>query len=230
MRAFWRNVGAAGGFVVVVAVVLLATGWGSAVASSLTKVLVTNTPDKPIPVTATSTVPVAVQNLPASQTVNGSVSVDNFPSTQTVGGSVSVSNFPSTQTVAGSVSVSNFPSTQTVAGAVQSSDVTRFLGGSYALQGSGTLRLVDGADVSSARSVRLDVTCSGDPGCPGVTITVVADGTMIDSFTIGNSLALGVNDDSATRTYEVPGQVLYVDAHGVNPNMSFNAYVYGRSN
>ena len=50
------------GFAALVTLVLLATGWGSAAASSISSVLVTNTANNPIPVTPTGTVPVHEQS------------------------------------------------------------------------------------------------------------------------------------------------------------------------
>jgi hypothetical protein len=68
-----------------VTVVLLVTGWDSAVASQISNVFVTNTSADPVPVSGS----VAVSNLPATQPVSGTVDVGNLPSSQTVNGSVS---------------------------------------------------------------------------------------------------------------------------------------------
>jgi hypothetical protein len=68
-----------------VTVVLLVTGWGSAVAAQISNVFVTNTAADPVPVSGS----VSVSNLPATQSVSGTVNIGNFPSSQTVDGSVS---------------------------------------------------------------------------------------------------------------------------------------------
>jgi hypothetical protein len=83
-----------------VTVVLLVTGWDSAVASQISNVFVTNTAANPVPVSGS----VTVSNLPATQPVSGTVNVGNLPGSQTVDGTVDVGNFPSSQTVDGSVS------------------------------------------------------------------------------------------------------------------------------
>jgi hypothetical protein len=68
-----------------VTVVLLLTGWDSAVASQISNVFVTNTSANPVPVSGS----VSVSNLPATQPVSGTVNVGNLPSSQTIDGSVS---------------------------------------------------------------------------------------------------------------------------------------------
>jgi hypothetical protein len=83
-----------------VTIVLLVTGWDSALADKVQSVLVANTASDPVPVNGS----VAVSNLPATQPVSGSVSVSNLPATQPVSGTVNVGNFPSSQAVSGSVS------------------------------------------------------------------------------------------------------------------------------
>lgn len=83
-----------------VTIVLLVTGWGSALAAQVSSVLVANTSSNPVPVQAVDTVPVHEQG-------TASVNVGNFPSTQQVGGSVSVSNLPATQQVSGTVGIAS---------------------------------------------------------------------------------------------------------------------------
>jgi hypothetical protein len=51
MKAFWRYVTAGVGFAVLVTLVLLATGWGSAVAAKVSSVFVSHTASNPVPVT-----------------------------------------------------------------------------------------------------------------------------------------------------------------------------------
>lgn len=55
--------------------VLLATGWGSAVAANVSSVFVTNTASNPVPVTPTGTVPVHEQGTANVNVTNSSISV-----------------------------------------------------------------------------------------------------------------------------------------------------------
>jgi hypothetical protein len=83
MKAFWRYVTAGVGFAMLVTIVLLATGWGSAAASALLNVVVTNTASNPVPVTPTGTVPVHEQGT-ANVNVTGTPSVALASSGNTV--------------------------------------------------------------------------------------------------------------------------------------------------
>ncbi len=58
-----------------VTIVLLVTGWGSAVAAQVTSVLVTNTASQPVPVQAVGTVPVDEQGTASVNVTNTSVPV-----------------------------------------------------------------------------------------------------------------------------------------------------------
>jgi hypothetical protein len=181
----------AGGMLVLVTAILLATGWGSAMAGQMiSSVLVANTASNPVP----------------------------------VAGSVSVGNLPATQTVAGTVSVGNFPATQTVTGSVRSSDQTTLLGSNVA-QGdpSSDVILLPQTDVSSARTVRLDIECFGSSACSTAHVTVEADGFVIDQFDIPGSTY-------ASRTYDVPGTQLRVVASNTDQNTFVDTRLYGRSN
>lgn len=84
----------------VAAMVLLVTGWGSAMASSVSSVIVANTASNPAQVHEAGTANVHVTNTDANGNIKvaeqgtPSVNVQNFPPSQTVNRSVSVSNFP----------------------------------------------------------------------------------------------------------------------------------------
>jgi hypothetical protein len=100
----------------VVTLVMLATGWGSAVAATVQSVLITNGPGRPVPVkVASGALPVS-----GSVGISGTPSVKLDPTGNTVhlasGSAVSVSGTPSVS-ISGtpSVSVSNFPATPTPA-------------------------------------------------------------------------------------------------------------------
>jgi len=70
MRNFWRYVMTGVGFAMLVTIVLMATGWGSAVASNIGSVFVSNTSSNPVPVTPTGTVPVHEQGTAQTQEQN----------------------------------------------------------------------------------------------------------------------------------------------------------------
>lgn len=73
--------------------------------------------DTKTPALVSGSVPVHVDNFPATQPVSGTVAVSSLPSIPAGAnaiGSVSVSNFPATQPVSGSVAVTNFPATQPI--------------------------------------------------------------------------------------------------------------------
>jgi len=80
--------------------VLLVTGWGSAVAAQVQSVIVANTATDPAQVHEAGTAMVNVTNADANGNIKvaeqgtPNVNVQNFPSSQTVNGSVGVSNFP----------------------------------------------------------------------------------------------------------------------------------------
>jgi hypothetical protein len=122
MKAFWRYVTAGVGFAVLVTLVLLATGWGTAVASSLSNVFITNTSANPVPVTPTGTVPVHEQGTPNVKVTNTTPLPVQETNTDAQGNikvheqgtaDVNVTDFPNTQTVNGSVNVGNFPNAPT---------------------------------------------------------------------------------------------------------------------
>jgi hypothetical protein len=115
----------------VAAALLLVTGWGSAVASSVSSVFVTNTSSNPVPVNGTVTVSgtpsvnvgnlhtdtngnlkVAEQGTPTVH-VNNTDSNGNLKVAEQGTPNVNVQDFPSSQTVNGSVSVSNLPAAPT---------------------------------------------------------------------------------------------------------------------
>jgi hypothetical protein len=144
--------------------VLLVTGWGSAMAASVSSVFVTNTSSNPVPVNGS----VNVGNFPSTQAVSGSVNVGN---TNTNPVNVSVGNFPSTQAVSGSVNVGNFPATQTVSGSVNVANLPT--------DGSGNLKVAQqGTANVNVTNTTLKVSnevptggfsfsgSSGEPDCP----------------------------------------------------------------
>jgi len=92
MKAFWRYVMAGIGFAMLVTIVLLATGWGSAVAANVSRVLITNTARKPVPVTPTGTVPVHEQGT-ANVNLTGSPKVGLDP---TLGNTVKIDSAANT--------------------------------------------------------------------------------------------------------------------------------------
>lgn len=108
MKALWRYVTAGVGFAVLVTIVLLATGWGSAVASNIGSVLVANTASNPVPVTPTGTVPVHEQGTAKTQEqnldANGNIKVHEQGTA-----TVNVTNTTALP-VSGSVSISGTPS------------------------------------------------------------------------------------------------------------------------
>jgi hypothetical protein len=83
MQRFKKYAIGAGGMLVLVAAIVLATGSGSAVAAQITSVFVTNDAAHPVPVHEQGTASVTVTNLPANQAVNGTVNVGNLPAAPT---------------------------------------------------------------------------------------------------------------------------------------------------
>jgi len=61
VKSFRSYVAAGVGFAMLVTIIMLVTGWGSAVAANVSSVFVTNTASNPVPVTPTGTVPVHEQ-------------------------------------------------------------------------------------------------------------------------------------------------------------------------
>jgi hypothetical protein len=61
MKSFKSYIAAGAGFATLVTIIFLSTGWGSAVAASVSNVFVTNTSAHPVPVTPTGTLPVHEQ-------------------------------------------------------------------------------------------------------------------------------------------------------------------------
>jgi hypothetical protein len=168
MKAFWSYVTAGVGFAMLVTIVLLATGWGSAAASAVGNVFVTNTSANPVPIAATGTVPVHEQgtaNVNVTNTTSMPVTAKNL-NTDTNGNlkvaeqgtpNVNVQNFPSSQTVSGNVSVSNFPAGATTA------EITA--GGLTVAWPGGFELFTDYKDISAYREVTLYLYLT-DPDLP----------------------------------------------------------------
>jgi hypothetical protein len=74
-----------------------------------------------------------------------------------------------------------------------------------------------------ARTVRLVIGCFDAATCSSVHVLVSTRGPRIDEFDIGGT-------DFATRTYEVPGTNLVVDAFNTDDTMQFETALFGRGN
>lgn len=121
----------------VATVVLLVTGWGSALAANVSSVIVANTPSSPaqvheagtanVNVTNTTAIPVNAKNLTTDGSGNLKVAEQGTPNVNVTNtdsngdikvheqgtADVNVTNLPTTQTVDGTVNVANLPSLQT---------------------------------------------------------------------------------------------------------------------
>jgi hypothetical protein len=78
LRVFKKYAIGAGGMLVLVTAILLATGWGSAVAAQVTNVFVTNDAAHPVPVHEQGTATVNLQGTAAVRSANEEVSVSHI--------------------------------------------------------------------------------------------------------------------------------------------------------
>lgn len=160
----------------VATLVLLVTGWGSAMAASVSSVIVANPASNPAQVHVTNTD--ANGNVKVAEQGTPNVNVQNFPSSQTVSGSVSVSNFP------------DAPTTSQIAG-----DETLVSAGTSAI-------LVPPTDVSRYREVTLYLGTPTVKGGAGADVScVVLTGTAPLQFLLDRFSATGVGT-IAIKTYE----------------------------
>lgn len=184
----------------VATVLLLVTGWGSAMAAQITSVFVTNTSANPVPVNGS----VNVGNLPATQPVSGSVNVGNTSTNPVpVSGSVNVGNFPSfpsTQTVNGTVTVGNSASSP-VPAQITNTDNT----GNIKVHEQGTASVnVTNNSLSTTSGDQTHVITSGDADIPAHGSTIV----------IGDGSRAGV-DLSAYKTVTVYWEISSSDGSGL---------------
>jgi guanyl-specific ribonuclease Sa len=154
-------------------VLLLVTGWGSAVAASVSSVLVTNSASNPaqvheagtanVNVTNTTAMPVNAKNLNTDTNGNLKVAEQGTPTVHvnnTDGNGnlkVAEQNFPSSQTVNGSVSVSNLPAAATTESIA--------IGGPFFFPGDAANLFSGVQDVSAYREVTLYLNLL-DPAIP----------------------------------------------------------------
>lgn len=146
---------------------------------------------------------------------------------QPVSGTVNVGNLPTTQAVSGTVNVGNLPATQQVSGSVTSADTSSVITETQVTPTASSENLVVGADVSSAKEIRVSVTCSESASCGGVEVGVFTDTSKsvypLGYFTLGSSF-----DNS--QTFDVPGTNITVAAFGTDTTMTIDTLVVGRSN
>jgi hypothetical protein len=186
-----------------VTIVLLVTGWGSAVAAqtSTTGVRVVNTPLQPVPVKAQGTVPVA--------------------------GTVNVGNLPSTQAVTGTVNVGNLPSAQ----ATTSADTTTAIGGGSGVSVDGGQWVYSPEiDVADYKTVRVAVFCNGCTDTSQFAVYTAGRedyllGPPQNLYNFTNAQTTG------SAVYENPGTSLYVQlVNNGQSTVTFWYDVYGRRN
>lgn len=167
----------------VATLVLLVTGWGSAMASSVSSVLVANTASNPAQVHEAGTANVHVTNTDASGNIK--VAEQGTPN-------VSVQNFPSSQTVNGSVSVSNFPDAATT---------TEIAGDETVVSANSSAELVPLTDVSRYREITLYLGTPVIKGGSADVSCVVFTGTAPLQFALDRFAATGLAT-IAIKTYD----------------------------
>jgi hypothetical protein len=221
----------------VATVVLLVTGWGSAVAASVQSVLVTNTAANPVPVAPTGTVPVHEQgtakvseqnldgngNIKVHEQGTANVNVTNTAALP-VSGTVSVGNLPATQPVSGTVSVDNFPANFPAA---PTTDVIQNLSGHTPANGFYTV--LNEPDSRAYRAVTIYLQFAPAPAsgsgqdCSFNTFDPAGHQYLVDSFQTGTS-------NFFTKSYDPAPPRVAVVCHDTTGNgIDWNSMLTGRT-
>jgi hypothetical protein len=203
----------------VATLVLLVTGWGSAMASSVSSVLVTNTASNPAQVHEAGTANVHVTNTDA----NGNIKVAEQGTP-----SVNVQNFPSSQTVSGSVSVDNLPAAPTT-DLITDGEVT---------VPAGQATHLAGGSVSQYREVSFYLSLPQAPGKTAVdVICSVSTAELLPGggVTIGTPIAFRLDTftftgDDTIKTYEPAPPNVNIQCHNADTNdVTFDWMLTGRT-
>jgi hypothetical protein len=203
----------------VATVVLLVTGWGSAVAASVQSVIVANPASNPAQVHETNTDTNGSIKVHEQGTAN--VNVTNTAAVP-VSGTVSVGNLPATQPVSGTVNVGNFPADFPAA---PTTDVVQNTSGHAPANGIYTV--LNEPDARAYRAVtiylRLGTASGSGQQCSVETFDPAGHDYLVDSFQTGTS-------NFFTKSYDpAPPRLAVVCVDGTGNGLDWNAMLTGRT-